>query len=554
MSREQKEWTIYFVLLLAALNFRVGLARFLPNDDPYDGKVYAQLARNLLERHVYSHSPEPPYEPSIIRLPGYPLLLAGIYSVFGHTNNAAARVVQAVIDTASCALVALIAFQWGWDAKQKRIAAIAALALAAACPFTAIYVAVILTESATVFIALVTCLCATLAFKATSRKRAIVLWSLTGLIAGVAVLFRPDSGLFAAAIGITLLGAPLITREADKKERKLWAKLAKSLSLAAIFSLAFCLVLVPWTVRNRHVFHVFQPLAPPHAEMPGEFVPHGYLTWLRTWVDSEKYIGPVLWSLDQQPLKLDDFPARAFDSAQEKQRVAALLELYNKPSSTETEGAEGSEENAPLASPENEADESSSADTTPEPETSEPEVSDQESEKSESTDQPAMEAEPQDVEMTPQIDAAFAQIAQERIARSPFRYYLRLPVKRALSLWFDTHSQYYPFEGELFPLKDLDTELHQQIWLPFFVGLTWIYTLLGIGGCWVLWRTRRAEARRWVLLTALIVILRLGFFSTLENPEPRYVVEFFPFLSIMGGIAISYLFHAIKWFRPIENQ
>lgn len=544
MPRQQKEWTIFVVLLLAALNFRVALARFLPNDDPYDGKVYAQLARNLLERHVFSHSPEPPYEPSIIRLPGYPLLLAGIYSVFGHGNNAAARVVQAIIDTGSCALVALIAFQWGVNGARRRIAAIAALALAAACPFTAIYVGVILTESATVFLALSTCLCATLAFKATTRKRAIFLWGITGLVAGLAVLFRPDSALFAAAIGLTLLAMPPTTWAPS--EKKVWYKWAKPAFLAAIFSVAFCLVLVPWAIRNYRVFHLFQPLAPAHAEMPGEFVPHGYLRWLRTWVDSEKYIGAVLWSLDQQALNLGDFPASAFDSVQEKQRVAVLLDQYNHPAQTQGEGEE--KEDAALVDQGAEADAGDSEQSPEQPDSNVEGEDDQESSGSESEDETVQQTEPQDVELTPQIDAAFAQIAQERISRAPFRYYLRLPLKRALSLWFDTHSQYYPFEGELFPLRDLDTEPRQQIWLPLFAGLTWIYTLLGLAGAWTLWRSHTLEGRRWVLLTALIILLRLGFFSTLENPEPRYVVELFPFFSIMGGIAIASAKHRLKRF------
>ena len=144
----------------------------------------------------------------------------------------------------------------------------------------------------------------------------------------------------------------------------------------------------------------------------------------------------------------------------------------------------------------------------------------------------------QTVEMTPEIDAGFAQIARERIARHPFRYYVRLPLKRAHSLWFDTHSQYYPFEGELLPLDDLDHDLHQQYWLPLFAGLTLLYTLLGIAGAWFLLQTRELVSRQWVLLAALMIFLRLGFFATLENPEPRYVVEIFPFLSILGGIAL----------------
>jgi hypothetical protein len=41
-----------------------------------------------------------------------------------------------------------------------------------------------------------------------------------------------------------------------------------------------------------------------------------------------------------------------------------------------------------------------------------------------------------------------------------------------------------------------------------------------------------------LLLAVLLIFLRLGFFATMENPEPRYVVEVFPFLSILGGIAL----------------
>jgi 4-amino-4-deoxy-L-arabinose transferase-like glycosyltransferase len=104
-----------------------------------------------------------------------------------------------------------------------------------------------------------------------------------------------------------------------------------------------------------------------------------------------------------------------------------------------------------------------------------------------------------------------------------------------MTLWFDTHSQYYPFNGELLPLEDLDYEIHQQYWLPLFTGLTWIYSLLGVIGGWLLWRSRDRDARRWLLLVVLLIFLRLGFFATLENPEPRYTVEMFPFLIVLAS-------------------
>src|SRR6185295_12461147 len=118
---------------------------------------------------------------------------AAIYSAFGHGNNTAVRVAQAVLDTGTCILIALLAFQWAIDEGRKHRAALIALALAAVCPFTAIYVATILTEVLTNFLAVAMVLTATLAFKSTTRRRGLIWWVITGLIAGLAVLFRPDS-------------------------------------------------------------------------------------------------------------------------------------------------------------------------------------------------------------------------------------------------------------------------------------------------------------------------------------------------------------------------
>jgi len=543
MSNRRRVWLTYALLLLVAFGFRFYIARYLPNDAPDDGRVYSQFARNLLEQHVYTHATEPPYDPSFIRLPGYPLFLAAIYSVFGHGNNTAVRIVQAVIDTATCWLIALIAFHWTPDEKRKRVAAIAALALAAVCPFTAIYVATILTEVPTNFLAVAMCLAATLALKTESRKRAFALWAVAGLIGGIAVLFRPDSGLFAAAVGITIVVSAVVSAGSEgalnsllDKARTLFRGLSRSLYPGAIFSVAFCLVLVPWTIRNKRVFHLFQPLAPTHGEMPGEFVPRGYLLWLRSWLDDGRYIGPLLWSLDASPIELDYFPDRAFDSEQERDRVEALLEKYNHPNGEQT--SQGETPAPDNLEPQTETDSKAAATGTPgtpqaSPTDEEAAQGDEQDEgdeqDSEQSDQEGKQYE-QDVEMTPEIDAAFAQIARERIARSPLRYYVVLPMRRAGTLWIDTHSQYYPFEGELLPLEDMDYRIHQQFWLPLFAGLTLIYTLLGVAGGWFLWRMNTFTTRRWVILACLIIFVRLGFFSTMENPEPRYAVEASPIL------------------------
>jgi dolichyl-phosphate-mannose-protein mannosyltransferase len=535
LKNGKRFWPFLIFLVLAAA-FRISVAHWLPNDTPDDGRVYTQIARNVLEQHVYSHDSESPYAPSLIRLPGYPLFLATIYSVFGHGNNGAVRIIQALIDTITCGLVGFLAFLWQPDERKKVRSAFAGLLLAAVCPFTTIYTATILTEALTNFLLMALLIAVTLAFRklttddaAENKKRslrsALRWWIIAGLIGGVMVMMRPDSGLFLAAVGVTLVAtntwSAATSRRFQSADKSAYSKtIAMRVVIAgAIFSIAFAVVLLPWTIRNWRLFHVFQPLAPAHAEMPGEFVPRGYMQWARTWIDSDYYVAPFVWTLDTEPIDVDDLPSTAFDSAEEKNRVAALLDKYNHPDDYDAADEEPMQ-TSPNTKP------------TPSPET---EQTDEDSNDDESQE----DSEPSSVEMTPEIDAGFAQIARERISHHPFRYYVWLPLKRARTMWFDTHSQYWPFDGTLLPLEDLDYEHHQHIWLPLFAALTAIYTLLGLAGGWVLWRARKFDAGRWLLLVVLLIGFRVALFSSLENPEPRYFVEFFPILSVLGGLAIG---------------
>src|SRR5256714_3325021 len=207
LSLSSKRVWMFAALIVVAAGFRVAVAHWLPNDSADDGLGYAQIARNVLEQHVYSHATEAPFSPSYVRLPGYPLFLATIYSVFGHTNNSAVRIVQALIDAGTCALVAWLAFLWQRDQRRRAATAIAALALAAVNPFTTIYAATILTEVPATFLIVAACVAATIAFQSDKFERQLRWWSISGLLLGIDVLFRPDVGLVAASMGITLVVA-----------------------------------------------------------------------------------------------------------------------------------------------------------------------------------------------------------------------------------------------------------------------------------------------------------------------------------------------------------
>src|SRR5262249_47644319 len=148
-------------------------------------------------------------------------------------------------------------------------------------------------------------------------------WAVAGILAGLNVLVRPDAGLFAFGVGLTIVFTLFFGYEA------FWERFKDRFLKGIVFSVAFILPLVPWTIRNEAVFGLFQPLSPQHAEMPGEFVPLGYYKWVRTWIDDEAYIDAALWRLEIQPLRIQDVPEFAFASPDEKREVAELFDEYN---------------------------------------------------------------------------------------------------------------------------------------------------------------------------------------------------------------------------------
>src|SRR5262245_28803791 len=294
-TRMKKHIAIAVFLTLIGLGVRLFLALRLPSDEADDGRIYARLAVNVLEHRIYSLNTEEPYSPTLIRVPGYPLFIAGCYAAFGSGNNQAVRVVQAVLDTVTCWLIALLAVTWSpsdWPPEKRRTLLIIALALAVSFPFLAIYVATILTETCATLFITGCALSASLAIRSGGNRKESAWWVISGLCAGLATMFRPDSVIFIGAVGFALsvLAVFRVIKEAGwltRKTRDQMFAYAPILTRTLVHALAlltgFVAVLTPWTVRNERVLGIFQPIAPRYANMPGEFVPKGYMDWLRTW-------------------------------------------------------------------------------------------------------------------------------------------------------------------------------------------------------------------------------------------------------------------------------
>ena len=392
---------------------------------------FTHASRKTFEQGVYSSDEEAPFKPTYFRMPGYPIFLAGVYSVFGHENNTAVRIVQAVFDTGTCVILGLIAFLWTEDDERKRRNALFAFLLASLCPFIVIYAATILSETLTTFLMAAMALTATLALKAASAKKSCIWWIVTGLLAGLAVFLRPDAGLFAGGIGLTIVISGLFFRREDPP--KFFQRLYKSRGKRfRAFHLFFA-----WVIAII-VFGVFRPISPATARCR---VVSPVTNWLRTGGRFSLYRSDTLESRRRSHHRNRGgmlIPGRA-DASRPLDRTTI------RP---------GENQNPPPA-----ADEDNSADNEDRPTTItmipltmpiRATISRTQYDNS-TMNRATMTRTEIRRQMTPKIDAGFAAIADERIARSPGSLLPFLPAN-VQPPWFDSHSLYYPFGGQMSPI------------------------------------------------------------------------------------------------------
>ncbi|MGB6683364.1 MAG: hypothetical protein WBH24_06915, partial [Candidatus Acidiferrum sp.] len=141
----------------------------------------------------------------------------------------------------------------------------------------------------------------------------------------------------------------------------------------------------------------------------------------------------------------------------------------------------------------------------------------------------------QDVTLSPEEDAEFGQLARERTSRHQLRTYLWLPIARGFVMWFAPRIELLPYSGDVFPLKEAweNDPVDQRVTIGFFL-LNVLYVVLAVWGAWLLWRENTA-LRLAVALLVMYMVLRTAFLTTLETPEPRYVLECFPAVLALAG-------------------
>ena len=436
-----------------------------------DTVLYEQIATNWLKHGAYAMDVGGAVTPADIRVPGYPAFLAILYALTGRTGESArlpVMLAQVVVDLFSCvviaSLAAMLASVANANSRPRRVFS-AALWLSALCPFTANYTAVPLTEvwamlftsGSLYFLALLLRRIEDPLFRLDSPhagpRRSVDYTAVgAGFLAGMGTLFRPETPLLLIAAALVYFWFFL-----RRKELLRW------LRVVAVLAASCFLPLAPWGIRNMVTLSEPQFLAPRDSNLPGELVPRGFMNWEKTWLFRISDCYRVTWKLNDEVINLEDIPARAFDTPEEKQRISEILEQYND-----------------------------------------------------------------DLTLTPEEDAAFAQLARERTARHPLRTYLILPAARALTLWFSPRIERLPFSGHVFPLAQTweDDPVDQCVTITLFL-LNVFYVALALWGALRLWR-RHPSARPAVLLFGAFIALRTAFLTTVEAPEPRYMLVCFP--------------------------
>ena len=283
-----------------------------------DSLIYGELAKSLLHGHYSRMLVYGTAVPTMIRLPGYPLYLAGCFKLFGIDNYFAPVLLQIGLELLGSVLLADFAARVA-PGRLASGARHSTLWLAALCPFTASFDVAPLAEPLTLF-SLALAMWAIARFAGRPQWPS-ALWFTFAIT--FAALLRPDGALAAVAF------APAMMLAAWPRSSAAKMPIARLIRIAAVCTLLALTPFIAWSWRNWSVFHVFQPLAPRLATDPGEDPHLGWEHWVKTWCLDWASTYEVYWNVPDDTLDLSKLPSRAFDSAAQYAETANLASDYN---------------------------------------------------------------------------------------------------------------------------------------------------------------------------------------------------------------------------------
>ncbi len=265
---------LYAFILLAAIFVTALIIRLSPviqtpetfrnGFGPYgDTYLYHVLAYNLYKGNGFSGTDKgqafgfkvdekPKYEPAIVRGPVYPFFLSMVYRIFcsekdmqylevWHKNWDKVRIAQCLLDAIVCILVFFISRV---ISKKSFIPALISSVLYCFSFYNIFYTRALLSESVTTFLLTASLLFCVLGLKHDKSY----LWGLAGSLFGLVMLSSPEYLLFPVTLMLYMI---FINRKHTLNAVKKFL----------VFIITATIVVIPWTVRNYHVFKQFIPVS-----------------------------------------------------------------------------------------------------------------------------------------------------------------------------------------------------------------------------------------------------------------------------------------------------
>ena len=473
-----------------------------------DALIYGNLAKNILNHGQFALTDgSGVFHSTLIRLPGYPLFLAACFSLFGIDNYRAVAWLQIGLELAACLLLADLVRRIS-----TRRAGLNTLWLATMCPFTAVYASAPLTESLTFDM-----IC-------------LALWSLNRYLCGQGQNSSPigeSSGPHAPKLDERLPQASFVKghdfSRADKIKRidgalapgcsseEAWSSSPGSITSLALFTIAIsaaallrpdgalvAFALWPaliFTGRRKHTSHSTLTLAFAVALL--SILP--FAAWTaRNWHTLHVF----------EPLA----PRYATDPGEDPHLgwqhwvktwcldFSCTSEIYwNVP-------------DGPVA-----------IDDLP----------------SQAFDSPAqhektaklLEDYNRDQQITPELDARFEALARERTASHPLRTWLWMPLGRLADMTLRPRVENLTIDLRWWEYWNHRSETRFSV---VYALVNLLFLSLGLAGF-------SYRPRFWQYMVAYL-ILRSLLLLTIEAPETRYTLEFFPMIFALGGIALQRIF------------
>ena len=201
-----------------------------------DEVTYDLLARNLVAGYGYCFVPG---QPSLLRAPLYPVLLAGLYAMFGH-HYAVVLGVQVLVGGLSALMLVVLGRRLFGDLTAPVIAG----CFFACHPLLIFATNLLYSETVYLFLLLLfTCSCLKIAEKSGRKGWAII----SGLLLGVSVLIKPNLLLFPLPLFLWLWFALRSFRRA--------------LLLGGLVAATMIAIVFPWMLRNYQISGALVPVS-----------------------------------------------------------------------------------------------------------------------------------------------------------------------------------------------------------------------------------------------------------------------------------------------------